>query len=243
MSTRLLTTPGKIHELCDDLESVWFVLLYLDLHFVKHNMPSGINMASIFDHVDVSLTSGTHRGGLGKRDLYASGAALMTRRLRFSSKPMTSLVRHMYRLFRSLHAHYVKEDDEAHPSKDDSEEDASNEDNSDEDFEEHNPKESVNRNVEKLRSCEEMKKLLRRALGSERWPKSCDKVEDQYPPNIRPTSKQKETIAFSYVNCSLEPGEPSGTKRKREVLEEENLPAPETKRPKLWERIRAFIWG
>jgi hypothetical protein len=52
MSTRLLTTyEFKIHELRDDLESLWFVLLYEALHFVRHNSLFGIHMGDIFNQV------------------------------------------------------------------------------------------------------------------------------------------------------------------------------------------------
>ncbi|KAF9642650.1 hypothetical protein BDM02DRAFT_3124325 [Thelephora ganbajun] len=215
MSTRLLTTPGKVHELCDDLESLWFVLLYEGLHFVNHNKPRGIKMASIFDHVDVSLTTGTHTGGLGKKDLYFSGV-LMTKVLEFDSKPFTTLIRQVFRLFQSLNAYHTTQDNEEKPN------------------------DSVIENIRKLNSCTEIERLLADALNSEEWLLSCDKVEDQYPPSRRLTPKQKDTVALSYVNYSLvPPGETSGTKRKRE--EEDDPQVFEAKRPKvnqpLWKRI------
>ena len=71
MSTWLLYKPGKAHELCDDLESLWFVLLFEGLHFVKHNNPGAIKMATIFDQVEEPQKLGeTHTGGVGKRDLF-----------------------------------------------------------------------------------------------------------------------------------------------------------------------------
>ena len=217
MSTRLLSTPGKVHELCDDLESLWFVLLFEGLHFVKHNNPSGIKMGTIFDHVDVSLTTGTHTGGLGKHHLYTSSGNLMTRILEFDSKPFTTLIRKIYRLFKSLDAYYMAQDDDETPS------------------------DPVKENVRKLESCAEIERLLEEALKSEEWPVSCDKVQDQYPPTRRLTPQQKETVALSYANRSLASSSaPSGGKRKRE--EEDDPPAfNETKRPKislpLWKRI------
>ncbi|KAF9645016.1 hypothetical protein BDM02DRAFT_3131389 [Thelephora ganbajun] len=92
MSMRLLTTPGKVHELCDCLESLWFVLLYEGLHFVNHNKPRGIKMASVFDH------------------------GLMTRMLQFESKPFTALIRQLYLLFKSLDAYYMTQDNDEQPS-------------------------------------------------------------------------------------------------------------------------------
>ena len=214
MSTRLLDRPGKVHELCDDLESFWFVLLFEGLHFVKHNKASGINMSRIFDQVDVSLTTGAHTGGLGKIHLYSNNGVVMNRTLEFESRPFTNLVRRTYRLFQSLNAYYTAQDNEETPS------------------------DSHQENFRKVGSCVEIERLLREALNSEEWPDICDKAEDQYPPIRRLTPKQKDTIALSYVNRSLVPsGEP--LKRKRE--EEDDPQVPETKRARtvlpLWKRV------
>ena len=227
MSTRLLSTPGKVHELSDDLESLWFVLLFEGLHFVKHNKPSGIKMANIFDHVDVSLTTGTHTGGLGKQLLYHN-PSLMTKVLEFESKPFTTLTRQIYRLFKSLDAYYVAQDGEETPS------------------------DPVKENVRKLESCAEIQRLLKVALDSEEWPASCDKVQDQYPPIRRLTHQQKETVALSYANRSLMPSSaPSGGKRKREEEDDPQV-FNEIKRPKIrslplwnwvWSKCAFLVWG
>ena len=225
MSTQLLLRPGKVHELCDDLESFWFVLLFEGLHFVKHNKPGGIKMATIFDHVDVSLTTGVHTGGLGKHILYTRNMDLMTDTLKFDSEPFTALVRKMYLRFKSLNAYYTVQDDGETPN----------------DF--------LQDNFRQLGSCGDIKKLFEEALSSKEWPTSCDKAQDQYPPIRHLTPKQKDTIALSYVNRSLVPsGEPSGVKRKR--VEEGDTQVPESKRPKtgllLWKRIWskcAFLVG
>ena len=202
-----------MHELCDDLESFWFVLLFEGLHFVKHNEAS-IDMATIFDQASVSPITGNHTGGLGKHTLYTSDVDLMTNTLEFGSKPFTTLARNMYLRFRSLDAYYMAQDDRETPS----------------DF--------LQENFRRLGSCADITKLFEEALSSEGWPESCDKVQDQYPPIRHLTPKQKDTIALSYVNCSLPPSsEP--LKRKRE--EEDGLQVPDTKRaktgPPLWKRI------
>ena len=204
-----------MHELCDDLESLWFVILFEGLHFVKHNKPSGVDAGFIFDHVRVSLTTGTHTGGTGKHKLYTTDTRLMTRILEFDSKPFTVFFRQMYVRFKRLNAYYMAQDDEETPN------------------------DSVKENFRKLKNCAEIERLLREALDSGEWPESCDKAEDQYPPIRNLTPKQKDTIALSYVNRSLVPSEVSGVKRKRE---EEDDPQPlETKRAKtdlsLWKRI------
>ena len=220
MSTRLLTTPGKAHELRDDLESLWFVLLYEALHFVKHNKPPGIQMDIIFDQVRACPTTGVHTGGLGKRDLYSFGDILMTRTLDFGNKPFNSLVGQVYHLFQTLNLYYM----ERSLAKN----------------QEGGYNSPVVNCVKKLDDCMEIERLLREALSAEGWPESCDKVQDHYPPKKHLTPEEKDTIALGFVNSPFrEPGEPSGTKRKREE-EEEDPPTLENKRIKvdpLWKRI------
>ena len=220
MSTRLLTSPGKAHELHDDLESLWFVLLYEALHFVKHNKPFGIQMDVIFDQAHVCSTTGVHTGGLGKSYLYSSEKNLMTKKLNFGNDPFNNLVRQVYELFRALNTYYVE--------------------GSGAETLEGDCNTSVVNCVRKLDDCAEIERLLREALNAEGWPESCDKVRDQYPPMKHLTPEQKDAIALGFVNRPFrEPGEPSGMKRKREE-EEENSPTFESKRIKadpLWKRI------
>ena len=219
MSTQLLASPGKVHELCDDLESLWFVLLFESLHFVKHNEPKDIRMAAIFDQVYVDPKTGEHTGGDGKISLYSTNPLA---ELKFDSKPFTTLIRRIYLLFQSLNAYYVDKKNKKIPS------------------------DSVKNDVRKLGSCEEIRGLLVDALRGVDWPLG-DKVPDQYPPLRRMTPEQKATIALSYACCELSPpSTPSGGKRKRE---EEDCPlvSDEVKRPKiglpLWRRVWGFLAG
>lgn len=191
--------PRKVHELCDDLESFWFVLLFESLHFVKHNRPSGTMMPTLFDYVAVSPTTGTlGTGGTGKSVLYTRKKVFMTDTLKFDSAPFTALVRKMYLRFKALDAYYMAQGNGETPN----------------DF--------LQENFRKMGSCADIKEIFEEALGSEEWPVSCDKVEDQYRPIGRSVSEQKDTIALSYASRSLvPPDEPSGgVKRKREEEEE-----------------------
>ena len=88
MSTALLSTPGKVHELCDDLESHFFVVLYSSLHFLKHGRPSRLNMKFIFDHAFISPVTETHVGGEGKESMHNKGL-----KVKFKSEPLTSFIR------------------------------------------------------------------------------------------------------------------------------------------------------
>ena len=190
MSTRLLSVQGKIHELNDDLESHFFVLLYEGLHFVKHNKPYGISLGDLFDQVTVDPETGNHRGGQGKVFLYTTDFTTMNKQLEFTSKPFTSLIRRLYRIFASLHEYHVAKDKEKNPDKGDA------------------------KNVKKLEGCVGIAKLFDEALKSKGWPTECDKALDQYPPSSRLKPQQKVAVAMSYLSQSLAT-EPSSGKRKR----------------------------
>ena len=185
MSTQLLSTPGRIHELCDDLESHFFVMLYNALHFVEHNKPSGLDMKLIFDQSSVSLGTGTHRGGAGKRNMYDEGFHVV-----FTSQPFTVLIRELFKLFGSL------KDYNAAKARG------------------YNPIPAVIEDIGKLKDCAAIKTLFAEALKSGGWPTNCDKVEDQYPPIGHLTSQQKEAVALSYFDCNFT-AESSTGKRKR----------------------------
>ena len=191
MSTRLLGVQGKVHELSDDLESHFFVLLFEGLHFVAHNKPYGIFMQELFDQATVDPETGNHCGGQGKVYLYSSMFDLMNRRLEFTSKPFTTLIRGLYLLFASLHRYHGAKDFKIAPYEFDVE------------------------NVEKLKGFVGVAALFDVALKSKEWPTECDKALDQYSPSNRLKQEQRGTVALSYVNRSLMPA-PSSGKRKRE---------------------------
>lgn len=199
MSTRLLSVQGKVHELSDDLESHFFVLLFEGLHFVEHNKPYGIFLQGIFDQVDVDPETGIHCGGDGKIAFYTNKVSIVNQRLEFTSEPFTTLTRGLYRLFASLHHYHVAKDWNK------------------------NPDESDVTNVGKLEGCVGVEKLLDEALKSDKWPTECDKVADQYPPTKRLKPEQKDTVGLSYVNRSIAQEASSG-KRKRETNGENQRP-------------------
>ena len=185
MSTQLLSTPGKIHKLCDDLESHFFVMLYNALHFAEHNKPSGLDMKLIFDQSSVSLGTGTHRGGAGKRNMYDTGLHVI-----FTSQPFTAFIGALFKLFGSLKDYNAAKARSCNPTP------------------------AVVEDVSKLKNCAAIKMLFAEALESDGWPTDCDKVEDQYPLISHLTSQQKEAVALSYFDCNLTTESSSG-KRKR----------------------------
>ena len=221
-STRLHFNSRKVHELCDDLESLWFVLLFECLHFVKHNKPKNLDMPTIYTF-DGSVWSRNDYPGLGKWDLYHRGP-LMPRVLEFDSKPFTALIRRIYRLFESLGDYCSEQDGGETPS-----------DSEMEDF-------------RKLENCKEIERLFEEALSSKEWPTDCDKVEDQYPPVVEMTPRQMDIIAMSYVNRPVaHPGVLPAGKRKREEEDDAPVSGEVAKRPKIsppwWKRVWTMFMG
>ena len=101
--------------------------------------------------------NGDPHGWTGKRDLYTYGDIMMTRTLKFDSKALTLLVSQVYQLFRSLNSYYNALDREQKPDR---------------------PAIAC---YNKLKTCAEIKRLLKGAFDSSEWPESCEKVKDQYP--------------------------------------------------------------
>ena len=100
MSTRLLTIPGSQHEITDDLESHFFVLMWVALHSVEHNRTTGderINMEYIFDQQWQNF-DGIVRGGAGKTQMYLTEDALLLG-VGFACKPFNDLFWGLWNLF------------------------------------------------------------------------------------------------------------------------------------------------
>ena len=186
MSTALLSTPGKVHELCDDLESHFFVILYTSLHFLKHVRPPGIRMKFIFDDAFISPVTGSHRGGEGKMAMYDKIE------FNFESEPLTDLICALLELFRSLKDYIARKSLRRKTSP------------------------SLVKDIGKLTDCAEIKKLYAEALRSEGWPTICDKVEDQYPPTSRLTPEEKETVAVSFQQCDLTTEPSTGKRKRED---------------------------
>ena len=205
MSTEQLANPGKIYEVSDELESFFFVIFYEGIHWVTHNKPIDLNATYIFDQVQLAA-GGNHTGGAGERELYFHREAMMCQQLEFTkSKPFTDLIRQLYSLFQSLHLF--------------------------------NMFQGLNRtrsqecppDVEKLKNCKEVVRLIQEAVERKDWPKESDKVtEDNYPRNEK--MDEKDPIGLTYLNKAIGT---TGVKRRREdVVGGEGLKTP-TKRSRV----------
>lgn len=198
MSTRILSVPGKIHELCDDLESHFFVILYNALHFIKQCDGSPkLDMEGIFDQSHVFRSTGQHSGGMGKESMYSKSFPV-----KFTSKRFTKLIHSLFSLF-ALFSDYHSAVTRGVSFTPEAAEAA-----------------------ERLKDCEEIKSVFANALARDRWPtdSESDKVDDQYPSARRLTSEQKETVKLSYLKSATEP---TG-KRKRDSEDDDgDAPVPQ----------------
>ena len=97
ISTRLLQRPGLGHTLTDDLESHFFVLMWVALHWVKHDKAGEIDMELIFDQ-QRPLLHGIVGGGLGKLCMYLSEQEVL-QDVEFSCEPFEKLFWSLWRLF------------------------------------------------------------------------------------------------------------------------------------------------
>jgi len=198
---------GKVHELSDDLESHFFVLLFEALYFVEHNKLRDISPEKIFNQIAIDPRTGNPHGGMGKMLFYTTGFCIVKDQLEFTSKPFTTLIRGLYLLFSSLCDHHVRK------------------------CMKRAPYESNMKNVRELEGCVGVVALFEEALKSTEWPTKCDKVPDQYPSTNRSEPEQKDSVALSHFDKPPVP-EPSCGKRKRQA-EGENRRSSGDKRPKV----------
>jgi len=97
ISTRLLECPGSKHTLTDDLESHFFVLMWVALHWVKHDKAGEIDMKFIFDQ-QRPLSHGIVDGGVGKSEMYKTKQKEL-HGIQFACKPFNKLFWRLWGLF------------------------------------------------------------------------------------------------------------------------------------------------
>lgn len=149
-----LLFPDKGYQVSDELESFFFLFLFIGLHFIAHNKPGGLDVNSIFDDIPVRADGHKVRG-LGKVVMYLAGKGVMLEQLQFEkSPPFTDLIRELFRLFRSLAMTELHVMTGHQPSVQDAE------------------------NAVKLRDYKEVIRLIKDARDRMDWPDECDKVEN-----------------------------------------------------------------
>ena len=161
ISTAQLRDPQKIYEVSDELESLFFVILYEGIHWVVHNRPKALNVEYLFDWARTDRSGSRIIGGKGKFCLYTLSPHrdAVLHELRFErSQPFADLLRELFFLFESLAI--VNRNKE------------SGEELQDQDIS----------NVEKLENCRTVVQLMKNAAERVDWPKEHDKARhDNYP--------------------------------------------------------------
>ena len=178
-----LLYPGRAYEVSDELESFFFVTLYMGLHWIIHNKPAALNMEHIFDDVQV-LADGRQTGGSGKQRMYMN-KFLIPQELQFEkSPPFTNLIRELFGLFKNLARVNINKDIDQESSP-----------------------ESI-AEANKLNNCDAIIRLMETAIEREDWPKECDKVtRDNYP--RKEEIDEEDRVGKAAVRVStLEPSAP-----------------------------------
>ncbi|CAL1708974.1 unnamed protein product [Somion occarium] len=106
-SILLLRHPKKAHDIHDDLESSFWVLLYISLHYFKHNQ-SMIFDFSLFDeykHVGDNCHS---LGGLSKRGFLSEGL----KEVQWKCAPLNKLIHGLGDFFQKYLYHHSRQDDD-----------------------------------------------------------------------------------------------------------------------------------
>ena len=177
ISTAQLIAPKRLYGVSDELESFFFVLLYVSLHWIIHNQPDELNVEHIFDQSHI-IKTGIHHGGAGKFCMYTMGHDIFLEELEFTeSPPLTDLIRQLYCFFESL-THFNL------PGRKPRSEDAEN--------------------VKKLENCDAILRLIGEALAREDWPEVCDKTATDNYPREKETD-QKDQVGRAHVKVSIGP--------------------------------------
>jgi len=155
-----LLDPKKPHEISDDLESAFFVLMYYALHYVKHNKKEeDIDMQDLFDQDTTKALGGQQYavGGKGKLDMYSRDEGVAD--LKFLSKPLTDLFWDLHYLFNTFVGFNTI------PMR--NRERLATQDHCD--------------SVVKLSNCDEVLRLFKKALDRTDWPARDKASTDQFP--------------------------------------------------------------
>jgi hypothetical protein len=217
ISTAQLSDPGKIYEVSDELESFFFVILYEGIHRVIHNKPAGLFVKHIFDDARTDA-NGRQTGGAGKRDMYGMNSEVILEELKFEmSPPFTDLIRGLFCLFQSLY--FVNHDKKG----------------------KREPRSEDAANVEKLKDCKAIIRLMKSAVKSKDWPKERDKVlDDNYPRDEEidrvdriGLANLKEVTSPGDVPLPASPAAASISRVSKRGREEDDGPATPTKRSRV----------
>lgn len=177
ISSSLLGDPSKCHEIHDDLESCFWVLLNVSLHYFKHQ---GVNFSlDMFNEYVAPRNDLPATGGSQKMTF------LTNRKLapaKWECAPLNNLLHELSRILKR----YLKAR-AAHISPDD-------------DSEDEDEKRRFKQKHEELEQVDVILNCFDRALASKDWPTENDAVEDQFEPS---TFKQADQSRRNNIAASI----------------------------------------
>ncbi|CAL1712413.1 unnamed protein product [Somion occarium] len=154
ISVPLLRRPKKGHEVHDDLESSFWVLLYISLHYFKHTKLFDVDFFNEYNEYSRKDSSTRHAyGGLAKKD-FLSGTL---RDVKWTCAPLTKLLHKFGDLFDQYQFYYGRRDREEHAA-------------------------SFTDIQNQLDQVDSVLDLFDTALASDEWPEN-DVLPDQYSRN------------------------------------------------------------
>ncbi|KAK7692061.1 hypothetical protein QCA50_005466 [Cerrena zonata] len=171
LSIGMLMENGKIHEIHDDLESCYWVLLYISFHYFEHTHPTfNINF---FDEYEAPRDGAPASGG-NKKNTFLTSNRLASNNINWTCKPLNVLLHELTALFQMYHIHA-----NVPPARE-----------SDGFLKQH----------ELIGKVDVVLELFDRALASNEWPEK-DALEDQMPakPKNEADKERRNTIATTFA--------------------------------------------
>ena len=179
MSSYLLDDPSKRHEIHDDLESCFWVLLKVSLHYFRHE---GANFSlDMFNEYVASRNNIPATGG-NQKAVFLWGSKLAS--ATWNCIPLNDLLHDLSRIFKR----YLKAFN-AYTSPDD---------DSDEDVE--RAEKRFRQRYEDLEQVDIILDCFDRALASDQWPAGHDAIQDQFKLG---SLEQADSSSYSAVTNSI----------------------------------------
>ncbi len=158
MSIELLTNAKKLHGIQDDVESAFWVLYYIALHFFKLAPDSETPNLDLFDEQRQVIAANGEVHHLGGQAKYTAIRAGEIQKIKFESEPLTKALHHFaeiladYHLFQEMTSRRrsMNTSDVAYAAK-------------------------------AIEMVDEIIASLNLILNGERWPEHDDAVKDQFP--------------------------------------------------------------
>lgn len=185
MSIHILETPNRRHTVLDDIESVYWLLLYCALHWLPHDDPN-FDM-QLFDeqikqhrpNLPPLIVGGDKKGNFLIKSRY--------RRLQFESRPLQELLQELGHAFRAIYWSETAEEDDI--------------------------RSAAQAASAKLQDVTVVLEMFNRALARKDWPEH-DRVDDQFRPrteNEEARMEHENTVSSYGSGSASYSADPSAT--------------------------------